>query len=402
MGCANYIFRSFDLDRGESLSVDAKQRLVLVTHKGGKTGDRKIVCAEPSPDAYSAAAASAAASAAGSAPLGGQGTASASGGFSAATSEAAASLAMRTQTIQLLRDGLYRACEAYMNGAIDQYQYNILLLNIDRLMVSLVGVDAIGGTPKAVATTISVGAPAVNTSAGSGQGGAGRANVEGGTVHNEIHIEESPKMDPSGAQAEAIANIVLAANAHSAVPSLCISLLASGELRLDNPGQYSVLKSCDYLLQGVVRHPGQGPPTPNSYRMTPQPEPVAPTAMIPKASAVVGPAAGTAPKPAVPASGAPAAAPAPKEAKPATGAPAPGTTKDDPARPVSPAAPQKTTGDMLAPGPLASAARAREMASASAWRTAVTGEPPGAGGGLAALGPQPNWEPRVERPAGSD
>jgi len=184
MGCANYIFRSFDLDRGESLSVDAKQRLVLVTHKGGKTGDRKIVCAEPSPDAYAATAASASASSAFSLP----GAANTPGtnagfGFAGARSEAAASLAMRTQTIQLLRDGLYRACEAYMNGAIDQYQYNIVLLNIDRLMITLLGVDAIGGTQKTPATTISAGAPAVSTSAAlkvegqSGEPGASAAVV---------------------------------------------------------------------------------------------------------------------------------------------------------------------------------------------------------------------------------
>ena len=59
MGCANYIFRPFNIDtRRNPISVDAKQRMVLVTHKGGKTGDRTIVCTEPSPDAISALAAS--------------------------------------------------------------------------------------------------------------------------------------------------------------------------------------------------------------------------------------------------------------------------------------------------------------------------------------------------------
>jgi len=56
-GCSNYIFQKFDVDEpGNSLSIDAKQRLVFVTHQGGKFHNEKIVCAEPSPDALTAQA----------------------------------------------------------------------------------------------------------------------------------------------------------------------------------------------------------------------------------------------------------------------------------------------------------------------------------------------------------
>ena len=280
-GCANYIFRSFDIDSGESLSLDAKQRLVLATYKGGKSGNRKIVCAEPSPDAFSATSASAAASTAFTFPTllpgGGQGTTSGSGGIAAATSESAASIGLRTQTIQLLRDGLYRACEAYMNGAIDQHQYNIILLNIDKLMVTLLGIDAIGGTPKAAPATITAGAPHVSTSAGTKDGvpnATGNVGdpAPGSPVTNITYNLSEKSADPSGVQAEAIANIVLAANSHASTPALCISLLASGELKLSNPGQASVLKSCDYLLHGSIRKALFSPeiPTPTRYKMTPQ------------------------------------------------------------------------------------------------------------------------------------
>src|SRR5690242_9784498 len=154
-GCANYIFRSFDIDSGESLSLDAKQRLVLATYKGGKSGNRKIVCAEPSPDAFSATSASATANAAFTFPSllpGGQtgtdgqsGNTSGSGGIAAARSESAASIGMRTQTIQLLRDGLYRACEAYMNGAIDQQDYRLLLSRISAFSVTVMAIDGLTG-----------------------------------------------------------------------------------------------------------------------------------------------------------------------------------------------------------------------------------------------------------------
>jgi len=157
-----------------------------------------------------------------------------SGSVAGASSEAAASIAMRSKTIQLLRDGLFRACEAYMNGGIDQHQYNVVLLNIHKLMITLLGVDAIGG----MATT-----PAVAL------GVAGKAG-------DQVAIESraAEQADTKSVQAEAAANIVLAANARSSAPDLCISLLASGELRLDDPGQRAVLERCDRLLAAVVNN----------------------------------------------------------------------------------------------------------------------------------------------------
>lgn len=275
-GCANYIFNRFDIDgSSDSLSIDAKQRVILSTREGGKTRDRKIVCAEPSPDAFSVYAASVSASAATTVPtlIPGAGNSAAtqgqpgqaSGGFAGGSSESGASLAMRTQTVQLLRDGLYRACEAYMNGAIDQHQYNIILLNIDRLMVTLLGVDGIAGTRSAAPVAISAHAPALKTTAKPGEAGADVQNPPANVT--ELHIGQVNVPPVGAAQSEAIANIILAVNSGSSAPVLCISLLASGELRLDNPGQHSVLKACDYLLQSGVRSPPR-PTAPSSYRMS--------------------------------------------------------------------------------------------------------------------------------------
>ena len=69
-----------------------------------------MVCAEPSPDALS----SFASSISGSAAVTGEG----SGSLASALSEAAGSIGLRTQSITLMRDALYRVCEAYYNGAI--------------------------------------------------------------------------------------------------------------------------------------------------------------------------------------------------------------------------------------------------------------------------------------------
>lgn len=275
-GCANYIFNRFDIDgSNDSLSIDAKQRVILSTREGGRSRDRKIVCAEPSPDAFSVYAASVSGSAAVSVPTlipgaagnpatqgqAGQG----SGGFAGASNESGASLAMRTQTIQLLRDGLYRACEAYMNGAIDQHQYNILLLNIDRLMVTLLGVDGIAGTRTVAPVVISAHAPAAKVTAKASDTTVDPENPPANMTTLNVGQVNVPPV--GAAQSEAIANIILAVNSGSAVPSLCISLLASGELRIDNPGQHSVLRACDYLLQGAVRKPFK-PTAPVSYKMS--------------------------------------------------------------------------------------------------------------------------------------
>ncbi len=257
MGCANYIFRPFNIDSGTSLSVDAMQRMVLVTHKGGKSGDRLVVCTEPSPDAISALAASGSANVSGTLPSatpGGPSQGSGAGSGSFAMSEAVASIAMRTQTIQLLRDGLFRACEAYMNGAIDQHQYNVVLLNIDRLMVTLLGVDAIGGM--GMVAPVTIGATPSGVSAQ-----AGRAAAPGSSANT--------------VQSEAMANIVMSANAHSSLPALCISLMASGELRLDNPGHHAVLARCDYLLAGTMNNIVNRPPAPPPTFKASRPPPLA-------------------------------------------------------------------------------------------------------------------------------
>jgi hypothetical protein len=152
-GCSSYIFRPFDINDGTSYSLDAKQRVVLVNENGGKERNRRVVCAEPSPDAITAHAA--AVSAALQAPLGGFGAQSdaqakaAQGAFRYGSEDSVASIANRTQTVQLLRDNLYRACEAYMNGAIDSAQYNLIVINIDKLMTALVAIDALGSSGRA-------------------------------------------------------------------------------------------------------------------------------------------------------------------------------------------------------------------------------------------------------------
>jgi hypothetical protein len=168
--CSPHIHDPFNVDTDTGATLDAQQRVILVTNYGGPDRARRVVCAEPSPDTMSAIAAAASAA-------GGNGEVKANLGY--AVSQSAASIGIRTPTIQLLRDGLYRACEAYLNGVLDLESYGVILRNYDRVMVALLAIDAAGGFPHPAPVTISAGSVEVgsepSTQAGPASGGGAAA-----------------------------------------------------------------------------------------------------------------------------------------------------------------------------------------------------------------------------------
>lgn len=129
--------------------IDAEQRAVLSNKRSDK--DIRVVCAEPAPDALSAIAAQAGVSVSDI-----SNAVSAEGGVS----EAAANIGLRTQTIQTLRDGFYRVCEAYMNG-LSEEQYSIMLRRFQTNMIALLAIEQLTGAVKG-------GDAVVSASAGSG------------------------------------------------------------------------------------------------------------------------------------------------------------------------------------------------------------------------------------------
>lgn len=153
-GCANMssVYRDFNVDEGKGAMVDIKQRAIIVSRqtsvKGASNITKTIVCAEPSPDALSAYAAQLAAEA----KLPSEVTAKFAGGFQ----ESSSFTGLRTQSIQLLRDGFYRLCEGYMNGALTPIQYDLLMRRYQKLMVTLLGIEQLTGAIKAPAVTINM------------------------------------------------------------------------------------------------------------------------------------------------------------------------------------------------------------------------------------------------------
>jgi hypothetical protein len=118
----------------------------------------QIVCAEPSPDL--AKAVSAALSKGGALAVEAEspnvpvkGDLQATVASSRSRAESIAQLTNRLATIQLLRDGLYRACEAYANGAISDTTYAVMLSRIDKMMVTmLLGELTAGNIGQSLAT----------------------------------------------------------------------------------------------------------------------------------------------------------------------------------------------------------------------------------------------------------
>jgi hypothetical protein len=112
----------------------------IITSRNRPNSNSPIICTEPTPDVAKALSTAAQVSAQG-------GNAGTTGGFGAggSSAEAALALAGRSTALLGLRDGLYRACEAYANGAIGADAYALILSRYGQLMTTLfLGQDITG------------------------------------------------------------------------------------------------------------------------------------------------------------------------------------------------------------------------------------------------------------------
>lgn len=160
-GCANWngIYRTKTVATPNGprvITIDAKQREVIMVPEP-TANDRANpqnargwrICAEASPDVFSALAASA--SGALKADIAGK-----SGELSAAlaVAETAATIE-RTQTINLLRESFYRTCERYLSGAITKESFIVQSGRDARAMVAVLAIEQLTGAVKRPATIIS-------------------------------------------------------------------------------------------------------------------------------------------------------------------------------------------------------------------------------------------------------
>lgn len=140
-----------ELAAGEVLLTSADVRAVnrIPVRRDGRTGaitPDYVTCAEPSPDvakAVSEAFSLSASLAAKGLPSGVSPQVAAA--ISRAQSESIAQLGERLATIQLLRDGLYRACEGYANGAVSETIYAVMVSRYDDTMITMLSSELAAG-----------------------------------------------------------------------------------------------------------------------------------------------------------------------------------------------------------------------------------------------------------------
>lgn len=151
-----------DSNRSTVISVDAKQRFLLSTvsnvnedNDKTKTENIRRFCAEPSPDVFSALSQAASGS-------GSFGQTSSPQNLNIAlqaafSSSEAASTISRTQTVNMLKEMMYRTCERYINGQISDYEYPIIAARDQRIMTSILAIEQLTGTvmpkPSVIAVT---------------------------------------------------------------------------------------------------------------------------------------------------------------------------------------------------------------------------------------------------------
>jgi hypothetical protein len=130
------------LHGGQMLVTPAEYRAISQIPAGdksihGRISPKYLTCSEPSPDVAKALSTAFNVSASGGVTLPNGVTPEVAAAVSRAHAEALVQLGERLATIQLLRDGLHSACEAYANGAISDTTYAVMLSRFDKTMVTM-------------------------------------------------------------------------------------------------------------------------------------------------------------------------------------------------------------------------------------------------------------------------
>ena len=155
IGCsANYhsIYRTTDLSSSDNItSIDAKQKAIISSKKDSEI--RKF-CLEPNPDVFTVISHAFS----GEATFGKEASPEALNVALAATlsSSETGSTITRTQTINMLKEMMYRTCERYLNGAITELEMSIVSARDQRIMTSILAIEQLTGTVTPKPTVISI------------------------------------------------------------------------------------------------------------------------------------------------------------------------------------------------------------------------------------------------------
>lgn len=148
-GCAEFtsIYHSRRIAPDQAITVDAYQRSTYVSRVPGDASGQIRLCAEASPDTFAALSASLAAEG---------DAASKSASLAAAFAQSGATIE-RTQTINLLRESMYRTCERYLSGAITKETLIVQAARDQRAMVAVLAIEQLTRTARPASTVVSAG-----------------------------------------------------------------------------------------------------------------------------------------------------------------------------------------------------------------------------------------------------
>jgi len=159
--CANLnsIYRPVEIgsnSNGQAIALDIKQRAIFsMPRKVASNGvevSSVVVCAEPSSDALAVNSVGGG--------LGVTGTSGPQVQGALATGESAASVGLRTQSIQLLRDGLFSNCMSYLGGGLAPDEFYELQRRSQNFTLGLLAIEQLTGAVKAQQATLASNASA--------------------------------------------------------------------------------------------------------------------------------------------------------------------------------------------------------------------------------------------------
>lgn len=206
-GCAELATSTKNVDlRNTSIAIDAKQRVVtssvVVTEERDSENKlksrqtRPIICAEPSPDALSVIGASTGLSA-------NRGDEDAVK-LATALSESAASIGLRTQSIQLLRDAMYRLCEGYAAGAMTEPEFAAMQRRYQSTMLGVLAIEQLTG-PVVAAQVLLTSAAESRAGAGADDAAVDAAKTASEAAEKKVIAAQS-NVDTQKARVETLTN----------------------------------------------------------------------------------------------------------------------------------------------------------------------------------------------------
>lgn len=215
-GCANIssVYRRPDLNDGRSMVIDAEQT-AIISSNGAYT-----LCARPAPDAIAAES--------GGFTFNGAFTNDQSVDMGGAGGQGVAGIGLRTQSIQLLRDSMYRNCEALQNGAIDSFEFGIMQRRFQTNLIAILAVEQLTGAVRGPAA-----ATGAQTEVQQGDGPTVTTNVDASATTPGISAGDR------AAVAQAVQHITETAMAQDYSWQMCFEVL-----RLHNHGTDDLRDYC--------------------------------------------------------------------------------------------------------------------------------------------------------------